>query len=265
MTLENNRLSLAMMQQQFADALLDVDLAERALPLFAASASPQEARLAFYRGNLGAIWSGALANAYPVLLQLVGAGFFEQMARAYGLAHTSQSGDLNHFGADMPAFLADAPMTADYPYFSDVAALEWMVHRAYYAADAEILALPSLIANAGQGLQEVRLKWHPAARLHESLHASVSVWLSHQDGAPACAPFSLAEHSYALVSRPEWRATVIPLSRSGYQALRALSMDKTLGEALETALDIDPQFDIPAALNAWFSVGAFSGYSCSKT
>ena len=83
--------SLTIIQQRFAQALFNVDLAERTLPLFAASTSSLDARLAFYRGNLASVWSGALANAYPVLLQLVGADFFAQMARAYGQANNTRN------------------------------------------------------------------------------------------------------------------------------------------------------------------------------
>lgn len=257
-------LSLTIIQQRFAQALLNVDLVERTLPLFAASTSSLDARMAFYRGNLASVWSGALANAYPVLLQLVGAEFFAQMARAYGQAYPSQLGDLNHFGSELPQFLANAPMTADYPYFVDVAALEWKVHRAYYAADADIFTLPALIACAGDKLQSVCLNWHPASRLHESDNASVPVWLAHQASDDERKQFSLSDSSYGLITRPEWHVSVLLLSWPAFQALNALSQQKTLGEALEIALALDSQFDIPGQLNAWFSAGAFSGIDCSE-
>lgn len=257
-------LSLETIQQRFVDSLLNVNLAEQALPLFADPASRLKARLAFYRGNLTSIWHGALENAYPVLLQLVGTEFFEQMARAYGHAFPSQLGDLNYFGANLPIFLVEEPMTADYPYFVDVAALEWKVHRAYYAADADLLTLPALIAGAAEDIQSVRLNWHPASQLHESNNASVAVWLAHQPTYNDQIQFDLTSASYALITRNEWRASVIPLSKASFLALSALSQQKTLGDALALAIDFDAQFEISSELNTWFSAGAFSGYEICK-
>lgn len=262
--LDKNNTSLAALQKRFADALLNVDLTEPTLAIFAAPESPLEARLAFYRGNQSSIWTNALASAYPVLLELVGAEFFEQMARAYGQAFPSQLGDLNQFGADLPTFLADAPVNKDYPYFVDVAALEWRVHRAYYAEDAEVLTLPSLIANAAEKLQDARLIWHPTAQLFESPSASVSVWLSHQhqhqDGVEKNTQFDLSERNYGLITRYPWQVSVLALSKTDFCVLQALSQGKNLGVALELALDWDANFDVAKALNAWFSAGAFTNF-----
>jgi hypothetical protein len=258
--LDKDKNSLEEIQKRFADALLNVDLVGQTLAIFSAQASPLEARLAFYRGNQTSIWTSALANAYPVLLELVGAEFFEQMARAYGLAFPSKIGDLNHFGADLAAFLVDAPVNKDYPYFADVTALEWRVHRAYYAADAEVLTLPSLIACAAEKLHDARLVWHPAAQLFNSPRASVSVWLSHQNGVEKDVQFDLSERNYCLITRHPWQVSVLALSEAGFCALQALSQQKNLGAALELALDLDANFDVASALNSWFSAGAFSSY-----
>ena len=252
--------SLAVLQKRFASALLDVDLAAQILPLFSVPASPLQARLAFYRGNQTAIWTSALASTFPVLLKLVGIDFFEQMARAYGLNSPSQSGDLNHFGADLATFLAHSQVNNDYPYFADVAALEWHVHRAYYAADADVLSLASLISGAAEKLSNVRLILHPATQLFETPTASVSVWLSHQSDHEQNNPFNLSERNYALIARDAWQVKVVALSEADFFALQTLKQGKNLGIALEMAMNINPNFDVAVALSTWFSIGAFSNY-----
>lgn len=251
-------LALEAIQHKFAQALLDVDMVQQALPLFSTPADQLDGRLAFYRGNLSAIWSQALANAYPVLQKLVGVEFFDQMARAYGRAFPSQQGDLNHFGSELSKFLAHMPELADYPYFPDVATLEWQVHRAYYAADAEILSLPALLAAAGEGLQQARLGWHPAAQLHASDWASVAIWQAHQSEVLDQLPDNLRQASYALISRLEWRVVVLPIARADYLALQLLWQGGSLENALELALECDPAFDISNQLQRWFSADAFT-------
>jgi hypothetical protein len=258
---EGSATDLEAAQSLFAAALLDISNTHSALSLFSSEAAQREERLAFYRGNLNAIWSQALANAYPVLQQLVGADFFEQMARAYGIAFPSACGDLNYFGADLPRFLSSSSMTAAYPYFSDVAALEWQVHRAYYAADADVLSLGSLLAGAGEALQSARLDLHPATQLHQSACASVDVWLAHQPGSALSLPMDLNNKNFALVTRNEWQVQVHALDHAAYLALQALAQGNTIELALELAMEQDAQFDIATQLNLWFSASAFSAYS----
>ena len=252
--------SLEVVQKRFANALLDVDLFAQTLPLFSAPTSPLEARFAFYRGNQISIWTNALSNAYPVLLKLVGTEFFAQLAGAYGRSFPSQSGDLNHFGADLATFLAQSSFNADYPYFADVAALEWQVHCAYYAADAEVLSLPSLINGAAEKLSDVRLILHPATQLFESPTASVSVWLSHQNDEEQNSRFNLLEKNYGLITRNAWLVKVVALNEADFLALQAIKQQSALGAALEVAIDVNPHFDVAASLNVWCSAGAFSSY-----
>lgn len=252
-------MKLDQIQRQFAEALLEPARGMAVAPLFIASPY-QEDRLAVYRGNLTAIWNGALRNAYPVLHQLVGAEFFEQMARAYGRAQPSPCGDLNDFGAALAAFLAQQPVAQAYPYFADVAALEWQLHSAYYAADASTLNLPDLMAQAagcGKDLQQARLRWHPAASLHAAERASVSIWQAHQEGAATGWPTHMEQAAYGLISRPDWRVELLALDKAGWLALQALQQGASLGQALELALAEDAGFDIAGQLQAWFAAGAF--------
>ncbi len=262
-------------QALFAKALLTPDFVLPTLPLLFRQTGQAEhqtaARLAFYRGNLTAIWSQALGNAYPVLQQLSGTDFFVQMARAYGVAHPSSSGDLNDLGAALAGFLAASEQIAGYPYFVDVAALEWQVHRAYYAADATTLQLPVFLAQAGDFLSEAGLTLQAATQLHESPYATVAIWRAHQSGAlkPGAhkperlcpLPENVNVPNFGLVTRQDWQVAVTPLSRAAYLALRSLEQGNTLGQALECAIEEDAHFDVASALTLWFSAGAFSNYT----
>src|SRR6478672_806925 len=117
--------ALADAQQAFSAALFDAADDAPALHAFHGDAGLARQRLALYRGNLTSAWDKALSSAYPVLKALVGAEFFTALARAYGKAHPSEDGDLNRFGASFADFLAGFPHVADYPYFPDMARLEW--------------------------------------------------------------------------------------------------------------------------------------------
>ena len=87
-------------------------------------------------GSGQGVRAGVLAGAYPIVAKIVGESFFEGLAREYLRRFPSASGDLNEYGASLAQFVAAFPHTGDLPYLADVARMEWLAHRAHYAADA---------------------------------------------------------------------------------------------------------------------------------
>ncbi|MFZ6775582.1 putative DNA-binding domain-containing protein [Undibacterium sp. Ji83W] len=258
--------TLAEIQEQFALALLQPSSPVQASALFHTHPF-QDDRLALYRGNLTAIWTSALKNAYPVLYQLVGNDYFEQVVRAFGRACPSESGDLNQFGAKLAEFLKTIPDAADYPYFPDVAALEWQIHAAYYAADANVISLADLlqgVAASGQDVQAVQLEFHPAVSLYTSEWDSVAIWLAHQanteTGTDAGLPENIRQICYGLVCRNNWSVELQAINKPAWLALTALQQGSRLGTVLEIALDADSEFEINAHLQSWFAAGLFAKF-----
>ncbi|SFG72418.1 hypothetical protein SAMN05518865_11710 [Duganella sp. CF458] len=230
--------ALAAQQQAFSDALF-APAAEAALQL------KHKERFGLYRGNLASTWSKALAAAYPVIAQLVGGEFFAAMAREYGRAHPSDSGDLNRFGAHFEPFLRSFAHVKDLPYLPDMARLEWQLHRIHYARHE--LALQAQDINP-QTVEEQVFVWQATAQLFESEWAVVPLWLAHQ-GMPF--PQNMNEASRALLSRPEWTAQLTPLQAPQYAALHELKEGKTVGAALDAAFALDENFNVAASLQQW--------------
>lgn len=254
---------LAVAQQAFSNALFDAKTEVLALPLFKGDAGLAEQRLALYRGNLTAGWDKTLSAAYPVLRQLVGEEFFTALARAYGKQHPSETGDLNLFGAHFAEFLAGFPHVADYPYFPDMARLEWALHRAHYAPNAQALDASSLAQIDPEQLEQARLTLHPACALLSSEWDVVSIWQAHQPGNDGALPEDLAQPSRCIVVRPQWRAEVLPLNAASWKALARLQCGDTLGAALDAAFEADPAFDFGAGLQAWLQHGVFTAIAFS--
>jgi uncharacterized protein (UPF0276 family) len=254
---------LEMQQSALSDALFDGELEAQALPLFKEHARTA-ARFALYRGNLSANWDKALASAYPVLQALVGNEFFSALARAYGKSHPSDDGDLNRFGAHFAAFLDDFPHVADYPYVPDMARLEWALHRAHYADDAAPLNAALLMPLTPARLDAARFVFHPACALIKSDWAVVALWHAHQPGAEGSLPLQLDVRENGLVLRPHWKADVLPLGAAVHAALAALQQGETLGNALNTALELDAEFDVGAHLQQWLRQGIFTAIDIAE-
>jgi uncharacterized protein (UPF0276 family) len=230
--------ALAAQQQAFSDALF-APLAEDRLQL------KHPERFGLYRGNLTSIWGKALAAAYPVIAQLVGEEFFTAMAREYGRAHPSDSGDLNRFGADFEEFLRGFEHVKDLPYLPDMARLEWQLHRIHYAAHHPALAAQDLDPHT---VEEQIFLWQASARLFTSEWAVVPLWLAHQGSQ---FPPTMDEPSRALLSRPQWTAQVTPLQAPAYAALKLLQEGNTFGAALDAAFALDEHFNVAASLQQW--------------
>ena len=244
---------LASLQQAFADALFAPQAEEALLPQL-----KHGARFALYRGNLTATWSKALAAAYPVIAQLVGEEFFEALAREYGRAHPSTSGDLNQFGAHFEAFLRAFPHVRDLPYLPDMARLEWLLHRTHYAQEAPAIGAAQLAVIDPEALERCRFVWPATASLFAADWAVVPLWLAHQQGSGVAFPQQMRAACQALVSRPQWTAQLTPLDAASFAALQALRAGRSFGESLDAAFEIDEAFDVGANLQQWLQQAIFT-------
>jgi uncharacterized protein (UPF0276 family) len=244
-------------QQAFVTALFDADCAAPLLSHF--KGGHGEHGLALYRGNLTATWTKTLSAAYPVVRQLVGAEFFGALARAYGMAHPSEDADLNRFGGTFAHFLEGFEHVADYPYLPDMARLEWALHRAHYAADANGLDATALGTLTPPQMEMARFTLHPACALFASNWAVVDLWRAHQAGSGVAFPQVMAAANFALVARPHWQAELAPFTSAGHAALSMLAAGETFGAALDAAFEIDAAFDVAASLQQWLQLAVLTG------
>lgn len=219
-------------------------------------------RFGLYRGNVRAHRRAALANAYPVLEALVGGKYFGALSLAYSRAHPSQSGDLLHFGPELPGFIEGYERDARFRYFADVARLEWSLHVAYFAADVASWTRQQWLEIGEERLLNSQLVVHPACTVFASRYAIADIWCAHQPG--GALPECLDVPTWVLVARPRWQPTVLIHSAAAHAALVALQLGKSLNEALDSAFSIDPGFDFASQWQAWLSARAItSAIGCS--
>jgi hypothetical protein len=208
--------------------------------------------LAVYRGNVFGNWAKALAGAFPIVRKLLGEEFFDAMARQYARAHPSRSGDLNRYGDRLPEFVADFPHTADLPYLPDVARMEWLAHRAWFAEDPASFDTSALSRIPSERYPALRPRLAAACAVLESAWPLGRLWTIHQDDYEGAFEVDLdAGPDRILVHRPRWRAQVLSLSPGDFRFLGGAVRGETLGESLEAAAVVDSQFDPSMALARW--------------
>ncbi len=248
--------ALLELQRALGGAIADGARTAAAAPLFRGPAETFPARLAAYRGNVFSNCANALAAAYPIVRKIVGVEFFEATAREYARAHPSTSGDLNEYGDALAAFLAAFPHTRDLPYLPDVARMEWLAHRAYYAADAAPFDPARLADLPPERWVALRPVLAPGCALLASDWPLARIWTVHQDNYEGEFDVDLdAGPDQIIVHRPRWTAEVRANSAGDHRFLAAALDGASLGDALEAASAEDSGFDPAAALARWVQAG----------
>ena len=210
---------------------------------------PLDSALNIYRNNYRENLHDALAAAYPILVQLVGSDFFRILARKFIEQHSSHSGNLHRYGAQLSDFLSNFSATKNLPYLPDFVRLEWACHLAYYAADHAPFNPLRLSEIAEAYFPTLIWYCHPASCVLHSPYPLFDIWSAHQPGANADFHIDFDQiGGDILVSRNLGRVEVSALSPSVADWLRRIQAGVAMGEASEATLAAYPDFDLSATL-----------------
>lgn len=252
--------ALRELQLAFAGAVLDGradELAPRVRSIEIAGAE----RVQVYRNNALVSLTQALADVYPVVVRLVGEGFFGQIARAYIRAYPSRSGNLHEFGRQLPLFVCGLPEARDLPYLGDVATLEWAYHEVFHAAEAAPLDLARLAAvpEAAQG--RLRFRLHPATRLVASRYPIFAIWSANQDERAPAETIDLdADPDFLIVARRGLDTYVARIAQGDFVLAGEIAAGTTLSQACDAALAADPSIDVGEAFGRLVASGTIAGF-----
>jgi hypothetical protein len=207
-----------------------------------------QGRLDIYRNNVIGGLIDVVMTRYPIVEILVGVEFARAMARSYILSAPPQSGNLNEYGTDYPAFIAQFPAAKSLPYLADMAQLEALEHLAYYAPDATLITLENAQLYLPQILSDTAsLGLHPSAGLLQSDYALADLKAFSLNSEQSDAVFDIsAAGQYVLVWRFGFSVELITLSRGEYSFLSVLHTGAGLNAALQSALSDDADFNFEA-------------------
>lgn len=244
-----------MMHSQWRNALLDPDAP---LPegLRTWNGSDPLPRFNVYRNNVIVSLVDALAETFPVCQALVGEAFFRSMARSYVRESLPSSPVLARYGRDFPEFVESFAPARPVAYLADMARLEWHYLDAHHAADEEPLSAGALhdSLRAARTLHAVRLRCHPSLRVLDSAHAIASLWAAHQ-GTMDIGSVDPLQGECAWLLRSGITVSVRRAAAAAGRWLGALSGGRSLGDALDAALERDPAFDAAGHLAELLRLG----------
>jgi hypothetical protein len=238
--------SLRELQHDFSAAVLGGAAGPAAEQVLSDRLTPDQ-RLQVYRNHVRISLREALAATFPVVLRLVGEGYFATVARHFVLAHPPRSPVLAEYGAAFPAFLEAAPNAPI--YLADVARLEWALNAAFHAPDASPLEARHLGGLAPDAYDSLRLTPLASTALLASAQPIQAIWRANQPDRDGSIDATNGET--VLVWRTaDGDAACRALSAGEAAFLGAMIAGHTLGEAAGTALSVDPSFDLATAIAA---------------
>ncbi len=206
-------------------------------------------RLQVYRNNVVTGFTEALRAAYPVIERLTGEQFFRGMARAYIASTPSRAGNLHEFGHDFGDFLAGHPACRGFPYFAEVARLEWACHEAWHAGEHEPLDVAKLAEVDAAHYSALVFVLHPTVRLLRARYPVHKIWEVNQPEYPHEPVVDLETgEACILVHRKGWEVQVLSLDAATFVFLDRLSRGDNLGIATEAAIGLDSSFDLNGRL-----------------
>jgi hypothetical protein len=252
--------SLAERQRSFATALLDPTL-PTPIGLVGPDGEPSPRRFAVYRNNVVVVLTETLKDAFPAVHRIVGADFFQAMARAYVMVEPPRSPIMLDYGAGFPDFIHQFEPAAVLPYLADVARIERAWTEAYHAAEASPLDPTGFTAIAPDQLPAMRLVLHPSLRVVRSQFPVLTIWqMNVADGVPGPVDLAVGGED-VLVVRPLADVEVRSIPKGSLEFIQALAEGRSLLAALEAAMIANPRFDLSANLADLMHAGALIDYS----
>ena len=217
---------------------------------------PQAARgLMAYQANGHALAERCLLAAYPVIAQLLGQDNLNALARDLWHHHPPGYGDLAQWGDALPAFLADNEQLTEVPYLADVARVEWALHRAAGATDAQP-DLHSFARLSSEDPQSLTLTLAPGTVLISSAWPVVSLFTAHTDSEPSLAEAGQRVRNRVGETALVWRQGLRPCVAACPAHARGVLQSLLAGAALPDALGFaGPDFDF----SNWLTQAVHSG------
>lgn len=250
--------ALELQQQQLLQALwlprqADAGRQLAASGLWVGAAGPRglERGLLAYRANGRALAERALRAAYPAVADILGEQDVAGLARQLWQQHPPLRGDIAQWGGALPAHLETlSELLDDAPALPDVARIEWALHCAATAPDAD--ADPASFQLLAQEPDAAALRLAPGLCCIASAWPAVSIVLAHAEG--------WERHAAAGETAVVWRHGVRARVRAALQGeaalLQALQQGHALARALECAPAIDLQAWLPMAVQTGLVLGA---------
>ncbi len=214
-----------------------------------------------YRNNSASAFGDVLKANYPSILALVGADFFAHLSRAYMDNYPTNQRTLIGYGARFDQIITDYETEHKLPYLTSFAILDRAWTYAHIAEDTQALEMESLAQVLAQNgdLEAQHLTLSPHAQLIRNHWPVFHIWTKLREGHELGETIQMQEKlEHILVWRFEHEVMYRQLDQAEFTFLNDMNIGKTLGQATEDALHIQPDTNISELLAGMMSAQLFT-------
>ena len=214
-------------------------------------------RLSVYHHNVVGGLQDVLADVFTATRKLVGDAFFAQMTEAFIAEAPPTESNLNLYGKNFPAFIANYPAARSLPYLSDIAKFEWLWHESYFAADDMPLSAEEIQTIAPEAYPALQFQLRHSVKLFRSDYPAEAIWryCETEENPPEMDSGS----TFLLIMRPDMAVVTLHLTHAEYLFLLSISQ----GNRLEVAA-AQTDINLSECLARYFSVGIFQSFNGRK-
>lgn len=188
-----------------------------------------------YSNNTRVILRDLLKDAFPVTALLLGEKFMAHASQEFATIFPPETGDMNGYGADFPAYLARLPNLNQFAYVPDIARLEWLAHEAYLSPRLPALAAEQLAAAPDP--MAIELKLQPHVQILRSAWPVDKLWEEVTAKGAELHDFKMqAMETFVAIYREEDRIALWSITEGGYRFLEHLQSSPSLPLAAEAAM-----------------------------
>jgi hypothetical protein len=198
-------------------------------------------RFKIYSNNVFSSLKNVIKDDFPYCQQILGEEKFNKASFEFVRNFPPTSGCLLEYGQKFPGFLE--VYFPDIPYIKDVAKLEWAKKEIYYKANSISLDPATLTFLAPEMYESLTFEFPEATCFLKSAFSIRDIWEGNEaQRKPGSFP------TFCLMIRPRFKIELYWLIAEEFSFLSALYEKKTLEQAYENAVHINPEFDLSAAL-----------------
>ncbi len=206
---------------------------------------PEHDNFQLYKHNLSGARVAAMLETYPICQKLLGEHDFINLCEAFVSATEQSSHDLNLYGAGFSEFILDTYEQEDRLLLIDLAKLEYLCHKSYWAAKRKPFDTPrfSVLAPELQNAQRIHLA--SDVSVMSSKFNLEGIMAGHRSGADigtlACCRESGSEARFYIIERLGRVAQVESIPAPEHQFLTLITQPISLSELCEqNNVDIGP-------------------------
>ncbi|MBU6339034.1 MAG: putative DNA-binding domain-containing protein [Rickettsiales bacterium] len=248
--------NLLKLQKDFTTHLLSKNDLE-ILKSLSYSTAESLARLEIYRNNVFGNFDSVLSSVFEVVKKILGEKDFNKFVSEYIKKFPSTSGNLDLYGDNFLKFIKGKLKTHKLAYLEDLAKLELLYHKAYFAKDVKKkFDVEKFQKLTSENYNNLTLELHPSCFLFSSKFPIFTIWKSAKKKIAIS-----GKEEYVLIDRVFDSCLITKLSKEEFLFLSLIESKKKLYAIYKKLCStFKKEVDIGKLLNKFIASGVISAF-----